>query len=35
MLDNYNLGLDMEFIPLFIKNTPLICSLTGVFLAIF
>jgi hypothetical protein len=25
----------MEFIPLFIKNTPLICSLTGVFLAIF
>ena len=35
ILDNSNIGLDLEFIPLLIKNTPLICSLSGILLAVF
>jgi len=35
ILDNYNIGLDLEFIPLLIKNTPLICSLFGILFAVF
>jgi NADH-ubiquinone oxidoreductase chain 5 len=33
-LDSNAVGLDLEFIPLFIKNLPLIFSLFGIFLGI-
>ena len=34
ILENHTLGLDFEFIPLIVKNTPLVFSLLGIFLAI-
>ena len=33
-LDSHSIGLDFEFIPLSVKNTPLIFSLVGIFLGI-
>jgi NADH-ubiquinone oxidoreductase chain 5 len=34
ILENNTIGLDFEFVPLLVKNTPLFFSLLGIFLAI-
>lgn len=34
ILENNSVGIDFEFIPLFIKNIPLLFSLVGIFLAV-